>query len=203
VAADAPDAASLVGDVVGRRVTLWPVVPGAREAKAPDESGPGEDLDLLEEMEAMMARTGDEPRPDFSSPSPELLEVLARGGPFFDAFPISLLSQEAIDSIAAAAPGSRVDVRRFRPNLLVETSEPGSFPEQDWIGQRLRIGEAVLAIRSTIIRCVMTTHGFADLPEDPGVMRTLVAAADGNLGVYATLEEPGAVRRGDALVLID
>jgi len=183
--------------VVGREVTLWPVVAGAREATS------SEDVDLLEEMEALMARAGDEPRPDFSSPSPELLEVQARGGPFFDAFPLSLMSQRSIDSLAATAPESRIDVRRFRPNLLVETSEPGSFPEQAWIGHRLRIGEAVLAIQSAIIRCVMTTHGFADLPKDPRVMRALVAAADGNLGVYATLEEPGVARRGDALVLID
>ncbi len=196
-AADATDAAARLGEVVGREVTLWPVVPAAREAR------PSEDVDLLEEMEALMARTGDEPRPDFSSPSPELLEVYARGGPFFDAFPISLMSQRAIDSVSAAAPDSRIDVRRFRPNLLVETSEPGRFPEQAWIGHRLRIGEAVLAIRSTIVRCVMTTHGFADLPKDPGIMRTLVAKADGNLGVYATLEEPGEVRCGDALALID
>ena len=197
LAADAADAAARVGQVVGREVTLWPVVAGAREAR------PNEGVDLLEEMEAMMARTGDEPRPDFSNPSPELLEVYARGGPFFDAFPISLLSQSALDSVAAVASDSQVDVRRFRPNLLVEASEPGRFPEQDWIGHRIRIGEAVLAIRSTIVRCVMTTHGFADLPNDPRVMRTLVSEADGNLGVYATLEEPGSVRCGDALVLID
>ena len=201
-AADAADAAARVGEAVGRPVTLWPVVPGAREA-TPGDPASGEPVDLLAEIEAMMARTEDEPRPDFSNPSPELLEIQARGGPFFDAFPISLMSRRAIESIAAASPGSRVDVRRFRPNLLVETDEPGRFPEQDWIGRRLRIGGAVLAIRSTIIRCVMTTHGFADLPKDPGIMRTLVAQAEGNLGVYATLEEFGTVRCGDVLVPVD
>ena len=109
-------------------------------------------------------------------------------------------SQAFRDQLASLFAWRR-DVRRFRPNLLVDTEEAGRFPEQAWIGRRIRIGEAVLAIQSTIIRCVMTTHGFADLPKDPGIMRTLVAQADGNLGVYATLEEPGAVRCGDALVL--
>lgn len=196
-AADRADAAARVGEAVGREVTLWPVVAGARDAS------PSGDVDLLAEMEELMARAGDEPRPDFSDPAPALLEVQARGGPFFDAFPLSLMSQTAIDSIASAAPGSQIDVRRFRPNLLLETQAPGAFPEQAWIGRRLRVGGAVLFVHSTIVRCVMTTHGFADLPKDPAVMRTLVAAAEGNLGVYATVEEPGWVRRGDALTLID
>ena len=49
----------------------------------------------------------------------------------------------------------------------------------------------------------MTTHGFADLPEDPRVMRTLVKEAEGNLGVYATVEEPGEIRRADTVILLD
>ena len=51
-------------------------------------------------------------------------------------------------------------------------------------------------------RRVMTTHGFADLPEDVTVMRTLVRVANGDLGVYTSVEQPGRVRVGDALVRI-
>ena len=196
--ADAANAAVLMSQVVGREVTLWPVVPAAREAV------PRDNVSLLDEMQTLMARTADEPLPDFSTPPPELLAVYARGGPFFDAFPLSLMSQQSIDSVAAAAPESVIDVRRFRPSLLIDA--PGStapFPEQDWIGHRLRIGKVVLSIPSTIIRCVMTTHGFANLPKDPRVMRTLVKEAEGNLGVYATIEEPGEIRSGDRIALLD
>ncbi len=49
----------------------------------------------------------------------------------------------------------------------------------------------------------MTTHGFADLPKDPGIMRKLVKEAEGNLGVYATIEAAGEVRRGDPIHLLD
>jgi hypothetical protein len=49
----------------------------------------------------------------------------------------------------------------------------------------------------------MTTHGFADLPKDPGVMRALVKETRGEIGVYATVEVPGTVRRGDAVELLD
>ncbi len=195
--ADADGAAKRVAQAIGREVTLWPVVPEARQAQPKDDANP------LEEMQALLAREDGEPIPDFSNPPPELLEVYARGGPFFDAYPLLLATQQSLDSIARALPDALIDPRRFRPNLLIETAEPGPFPEQNWIGRRLRIGAAVLRIQSTCIRCVMTTHGFADLPKDPRVMRALVKEADGNLGVYATVEESGEIRRDDSLVQLD
>ncbi len=108
-----------------------------------------------------------------------------------------------MESLAQAAPDVEMDVRRFRPNILIETTEPESFPEQGWIGRRIRIGNAVVSIHSACVRCVMTTHGFADVPKDARVMRTLVKEAEGNLGVYAIVDEPGEVGRGDPLTLLD
>lgn len=197
LSADADGASQRLSRALGREVTLWPVIPEARRVE------PKEAADPLAEMQAMMAREPGEPEPDFSNPPPELLEVYAREGPFFDAYPLLLMTTRSLASIAAAAPESCIDVRRFRPNILIESDEPGAFPEQDWIGQRIRIGEARLKIQSTCIRCVMTTHGFSDVPNDPRVMRTLVKEAEGNLGVYATVEAPGRLARGDSLIRLD
>ena len=88
-------------------------------------------------------------------------------------------------------------------SLSIETDAPGAFPEQAWIGRRLRIGDATIKIQMTCIRCVMTTFGFSDLPKDPRIMRTLVKEAEGNLGVYASIEIPGTIHRDDRVELLD
>ena len=62
------------------------------------------------------------------------------------------------------------------------------------------MGDAVLRIEMECPRCVMVTHAQGGLPKDPRVMRALVREAGGNLGVYASVEEPGEVAVGDAAI---
>jgi uncharacterized protein YcbX len=101
-------------------------------------------------------------------------------------------------------PASVFDVRRFRPNFVVaDTTSANPFPELEWCGKRLRVGEATVQVTIECPRCVMVTHGQDDLPKDPGVMRALVKEAGGNLGVYATVEQPGRVSVGDSVELLD
>ena len=196
-----PDAGKRIGEAVGREVTLWPIQPAENldhyKRGAPDHP------DMLEELRAIFAREPGEPLPDMGAFPPELLQYESPPGSYFDAFPLVLLSEQSLATLAAAAPDSRIDVRRFRPNLVVATPEGGGFPEQAWIGKRLRIGGAVVSIPMTCPRCVMTTHGFADLPKDPGIMRKLVKEAGANLGVYGVVETPGEVRKGDSIRLLD
>jgi len=91
------------------------------------------------------------------------------------------------------------DVRRFRPCLLIDAASRMPFPEQGWIGNRLKIGSVVIDTPMTCPRCVMTTRAFADLPKDPRVMRKLVSEADGNLGIYRMVVESGEIRVGDVV----
>lgn len=198
--ADAPDAGKRLGEAVGREVSIWPIMP-ADDVEHYKRGAP-DDPDPEAELRAIMAREPEEPLPDFGP----FIRALApfRSGPptYFDAFPLLILSERSLATIAAAAPDSRIDVRRFRPNLFVSTQSDEPFPEQSWIGRDLRIGAAVLSVAATCPRCVMTTHAFADLPKDPRIMRHLVQQAEGNLGVYALVTEPGEVRPGDALQLL-
>jgi uncharacterized protein YcbX len=196
VRADAEDAAARVGAAVGARITLWPRLPASEREHyrrgAPDHS------DVGAELRAIFGREPDEPLPDLSLFPPEILEFESPPGTYFDAYPILLLTDATLRRLQALAPDSRVDVRRFRPNLLVATPAEG-FVERDWVGRRVAVGAAELEIVAPCPRCVMITHAFEDLPRDPGLMRTVVREAEQNVGVYARVVRPGRVGVGDEL----
>jgi hypothetical protein len=199
VRADAADAAARLSEALGTKVTLWPLLPASAldhyRRGAPDHA------DVAKELRAIFGREEDEPLPDLSVFPPDLFAYESPPGTYFDAFPLLLLTDASLRRLQELAPASRVDVRRFRPNLLIESPETG-FPEIGWTGRRIRIGEAVVAVSVPCPRCVMITHGFADLPRDPGLMRTVVREANQNVGVYARVETPGRVCPGDAAELL-
>jgi uncharacterized protein YcbX len=100
------------------------------------------------------------------------------------------------------APESDFDVRRFRPNVLIDCQDNAEpFPEQAWVGKNMIIGGVTLKIESTCPRCAMTTHGFSDLPRDTQIMRQMVANSEGNLGVYATILQSGTVTAKDRVYI--
>jgi uncharacterized protein YcbX len=187
---------------IGHPVTLWPLLPA--DALDHYRRGAPAHEDLDRELRAIFGRSDDEPLPDLSIFPPEILEFESPPGTYFDAFPLLLLSESSLRRMQEKAPGSRFDVRRFRPNLLVSAVDSTApFPEQEWRGRRLRIGDAIVRLTVECPRCVMVTHGFEDLPKDPKVMRALVRESGGNLGVYASVEAPGRLELGDPIVMLD
>lgn len=201
---DDADVNARISAALDHAVSLWPLLPA--EAVEHYRRGAPTHGDFEQEMRAMFARNADEPLPDLSVFPLELIEFESPPGTYFDAFPLLVITTGSLATMQARHPESRFDVRRFRPNLLVDAS-PGAdadgFPEAAWAGRRLRIGEVVVQMTVSCPRCVMTTHGFADLPKDPGVMRALVKETGGQLGAYATVEVPGTVRSGDRVALLD
>lgn len=127
-------------------------------------------------------------------------------GAFFDLFPVSVLSTSALARLSELAPGSRFDLRRFRMNVIVDSREAG-FPENDWVGRELAIGDTVrLRVALPDPRCVMTTLAQEELPKDTEILRTLVRHNKiqvGDVGqypcagVYAVVGGVGTLRRGD------
>jgi hypothetical protein len=110
-----------------------------------------------------------------------------------------VLTTATIDRLRTLYPAGRFDVRRFRPNILVEAaSGDKDFVENAWIGRRLAIGdEARLSVTGPCPRCVMTTLPQGDLPRDPGILRTAALHNQVNVGVYAAVVQGGTIRRGD------
>lgn len=118
--------------------------------------------------------------------------------PHFDSEPIHLVTTAALEWLRARLPGSRVDERRFRPNVVLAV--PGrSQLELAWIGRVVRIGRAALRVTASTERCRMTTLAQASLPFDPGVLRCIAQEADLQFGVYAEVVRPGRIAVGDAV----
>jgi len=131
-------------------------------------------------------------------------------GAFFDLFPMSVLTTSTIARLKELRPESRIDARRFRMNVIVDTEQEG-FVEDDWVGRSIGIGDGVqLRVAIPDPRCVMTTVAQEDLPKDTEILRTLTrhhridVGGDGQfpcVGVYAVVEGIGTLRTGDSVVL--
>ena len=192
-----PEATTQLTAYFGRPVSLLPLGPPGSES-APRLTLQGESEETVRAMHALALG---EPMPDYSAFPPERLRALRQGN-FFDAYPLHLLTRTTLQTLAAIAPASRWDPRRFRMNLLLDCPSSARFPEQAWIGRRLRVGSAVIEVTIGCPRCVAVTQPVDDLPQDRSIMRTLVAETHHIAGVYATVVEPGHARVGDAVTLI-
>jgi uncharacterized protein YcbX len=176
-----PDLNQILSKVLEREVTVESASPNVRTAAA-EEYWP--DIEGLEHRDTVT---------DFGLPE----------GTFFDCAVVHLLTTATLDRLRQLYPPGRFEVRRFRPNIVVETTSRGKdFVEDAWIGQILAIGDAVrLSITGPCARCVMTTLPQGDLPRDTGILRTAAQHNRANVGVYASVLQGGKVRRGDSVRL--
>ena len=197
---DDPKVSESISQAVGREVTLE----ARRPATDLDHYRRARRIvDIEGEIRAASELLPEEAVPEFGEFAPELLDFVSPPGTYFDGYELHLLTDASLAELARRAPGTRIDARRFRPNLVVETSGGvQGFPEFEWCGRQLRIGDLVVQVVSPMIRCGMTTHAQADLPRQPDIMRALVRETDMTLGVGAAVVSAGAVRQGDPIELL-
>lgn len=135
-------------------------------------------------------------------PSETVLDVPIPPGTFFDEAAVHLLSTASLRALAAAAPDSNFDIRRFRPNLLIDLPAGSEgFADNAWIGHTLAIGDVRLEVIGPCPRCIMTTVPQGDLPKDAAVLRAAAEKNDANVGVYARVVTGGQIRRGDTVTI--
>jgi len=180
VNSDQPDVHQILSKVLKREVKLSALA-GVRTATA-EEYWP--DIEGLDHRDTVT---------DFGLPE----------ATFFDCALVHLLTTATLDRLRELYPQGRFEVRRFRPNIVVETAnDDKDFVENAWIGQILALGDAVrLSITGPCPRCVMTTLPQGDLPRDTGILRTAAQHNRANVGVYASVVQGGKVRRGDSVRL--
>lgn len=115
----------------------------------------------------------------------------------FDDGPVHLVSTAGVAAVADRL-GEPVDVRRFRPNLVVDTGDLTGFVEDGWVGHRVAVGEVLLEVTDRMPRCVMVNLPQVDLAERK-VLQAVTDLNGGDLGVLARVVRPGRVRVGDVV----
>ena len=113
------------------------------------------------------------------------------GGPFVDLALVHVLTTASLGAW---------DVRRFRPNVLVDVEGDG-YVEDDWVGKQVTVGEAVVSPFMRTGRCTMVTKAQPGLDRDLGVAKALNADHGLDLGVYCGVERGGVVRIGDRVAV--
>lgn len=220
---DAPDIARLLSDFLARPVTLHPrrpasdkqhyrrAVPGAavagflarsstmRKAVARIAATRLAGADLRSDF----GRESDEPMPDLSGFPAELFEFVSPPGTYFDAFPIHVITTASLRAMQAKYPAGDWDVRRFRPNFVIETTDAISdLVEAGWSGRVLRVGEVELECTMGTPRCSMVMQEQPGLPKDTRILRTIVNDAAQSIGIYAKVRKVGEVSVGAAVELL-
>lgn len=192
---------AILSDICGRAVSLWPLQPREREehyrAVAP--------ADIEAYLRGIFALEPNEPLPNLGAFPPDVLQEISLyaspRGTYFDAFPVNILTEASLRYMKALLPDSVIEVRRFRPNFLLESGNAATPIEFDWVGQEVSLGAARIAAVMRCPRCIMTTRAQEgpgqNLPRDSAIMRTLVRETEQNLSIYCTVTTEGRVKTGD------
>ncbi len=120
----------------------------------------------------------------------------------------SLISRASLARLARAGGTDAIDPRRFR--MLIEIDGVGAHEEDQWVGRKVRIGEATVGFNGNVGRCLITSRdpdtGQIDLPtlDMLGDYRHhLYSTEPLPFGIYGQVLEPGTVRVGDEVAPMD
>jgi uncharacterized protein YcbX len=113
-----------------------------------------------------------------------------------DAFPVSVISRQAVARIGALA-GRELTPLRFRPSVVIDAPGEAAFPEEELIGRSVSLGAARVRLDLPDKRCMVINVDPVTAERDPAVLRAVAGARDACAGVYGSCEVPGVVRVGD------
>ena len=135
-------------------------------------------------------------------------------GTFVDFAPLHLITTSTLKRIAELSPRGEIEQQRYRPNLVIRTTEQG-FVENDWYGREVHIGtELRIKVIAVTPRCAVPTLGHGAMPRDVMALRTVAEhnrvvpltgmGPEPCAGVYAQVMAPGRIELGDkVLVSVD
>jgi uncharacterized protein len=146
----------------------------------------------------------DELREEVSSRYGSELELMNLNSGTFDEGSVSVISLGTVHGVERES-GREVDLRRFRPNVVIETNNAEPFEEDKWVGRTLMFGDgnSAAAVRVTMKdeRCSMINFDPDTAEKDSAVMKTVVRMNGIYAGVYGTVVMSGELRVGQVVTL--
>lgn len=116
-------------------------------------------------------------------------------------YPSVTLMNAASHTAVEAQVGRPLERERWRGNIWIDG--PEAFEELGWIGKRLRIGAAILAVREPVVRCLHTAANPRTGKRDADTLGALDAGwGHRNFGIYAEVVQDGAVALGDNVEIL-
>jgi uncharacterized protein YcbX len=136
--------------------------------------------------------------------SPVEMVHLNRG--IFDEASVSVITSATVGEIGRLA-AQPADVRRFRPNIQIASSQSIPFEEDDWVGGVLIFGDtsdaAAMYVTNWDERCAMVNFEPESARSTPEVLKAIVQARDNKAGVYATVARRGRLAVGQPIYFED
>jgi uncharacterized protein len=122
----------------------------------------------------------------------------------FDEASISVITDATVSEIGRLA-ARQMDVRRFRPNVVVRSLQPLPFQEDEWVGGVLLFGESenalAVAVTQRDVRCSMVNLDPHSASSAPEVLKAVVHANQNNAGIYGTVTRTGRLAIGQPIFL--
>jgi uncharacterized protein YcbX len=161
-----------------------------------------DDYTWLEELKNTFTREQGEPYPDFSQFPEQAKEFVTVPGTFFLVTPFHIITTATLNYLKSLLPQADWDVRRFRPNIVIDTNESDQgLVEQDWIGKTITIADSQVDCTATAPRCGAVTREQNGFNFDKSMLRTIIKHADQNLGIYGSISQQGILSVGDAVYM--
>jgi uncharacterized protein YcbX len=122
----------------------------------------------------------------------------------FDEASLSVIASDTVSEIGRLA-GRSLDVRRFRPNVVVRLLRPVPFQEDEWLGGVLSFGEGDDAPEITVtmrdVRCSMVNLDPDSASSAPEVQNAVIRAHRNTAGIYGAVTRTGRLAVGQTLLL--
>ena len=122
----------------------------------------------------------------------------------FDEAAVSAIALGTIRTIAREA-GHDADVRRLRPNLVIDTKGAQPFEEDQWVGKILEFGSEgtgpAISVTMRDKRCVMINLDPDTAEANAEVMKTVIRMNENHAGVYGTVVRTGELHVGQVVGL--